>query len=173
MNIAIRLARRSELNWLETIEIDATSALVEAGVPFPNGIHATPRHLLEAALSESLLFVATDEDDRPIGFLAAHERDNGLYVGEIDVLRNWQHRGIGRALMRKAIDEARTRKLWGAMLTTERFIPFNAPFYATLGFREVSDAAVPPALAQVLATDVSNGVDPSRRVGMVLRFAPD
>lgn len=168
--IAIRQARLDELGTLAAIEIEATGSLVEAGVPFPNGISATPRHLLEAALAEALLFVATDEENRPVAFLAAHPHDGGLYIGEIDVARAWQRRGIGRALMRKAIGEARMRRLWGAMLTTERFVPFNAPFYASLGFREADRAEMPAKLAEVLAGEAAAGAGPDRRVGMILRF---
>ncbi len=139
-------------------------------MPFPNGISAPPRHLLEAALAEALLLVATDDENRPVAFLAAHPHDGGLYIGEIDVARAWQRRGIGRALMRKAIDEARKRHLWGTMLTTERSVPFNAPFYASLGFREVDPAAMPRKLVEVLAGEAAAGAGPDRRVGMVLRF---
>lgn len=128
---------------------------------------------MEISLSEALLFVATDPDDRPVGFLAAAERDGGLYVGEIDVLRRWQRRGIGRSLMSAGISEARARHLWGAMLTTDRFVPFNYPFYASLGFREVARDAMPPSLEQVLADELARGKEAARRLGMVLRFDED
>ena len=168
--IGIRYARPDDIDALAAIEIDAARSLVEAGIPFPGGIHATPRHLLEASLAEAMLFVATDEEDRLVAFVAAHPHDGGLYIGEIDVARAWQRRGIGRALMQTAIGQARARGLWGAMLTTERSVPFNAPFYASLGFCEVADAELPPKLAEVLAAEAAAGVGPDRRVGMVLRF---
>lgn len=168
--IGIRYARLDDIDALAAIEIDAARSLVDAGVPFPDGIHATPRHLLEASLAEALLFVATNEEDRLIAFLAAHPHDGGLYVGEIDVARAWQRRGIGRALMQTAIGQARSRGLWGVMLTTERSVPFNAPFYASLGFCEVAGADLPPKLAEVLAAEAATGAGPDRRVGMVLRF---
>ncbi len=166
----IRLARPEELDHLAAIELDATVSLIEAGLSFPGGPNATPRPLLEGALGEGLLFVATDAADGPVGFLAAHERDGGLYVGEIDVARRWQRQGIGRALMNRAIGEARARRLWGAMLTTDRFVSFNAPFYASLGFREVAGEAVPPGLARVLAVERAAEHQAARRVGMILRF---
>ncbi len=168
--IALRRARPDEIEALAAIEIEAAQSLVEAGIAFPDGIHATPGHLLEASLAEGLLFVATNEEDRLIAFLAAHPHDGGLYIGEIDVARAWQRRGIGRALMQTAIDVARNRGLWGAMLTTERSVPFNAPFYASLGFCEVADAELPPKLTEVLAAEAAAGAGPDRRVGMVLRF---
>ncbi len=168
--IGIRYARPDDIDALAAIEIDAAQSLVEAGIPFPGGIHATPRHLLEASLAEAMLFVATDEEDRLIAFVAAHPHDGGLYIGEIDVARAWQRRGVGRALMQTAIGQARARGLWGAMLTTERSVPFNAPFYASLGFCEVADAELPLKLVEVLAAEAAAGAGPDRRVGMVLRF---
>jgi len=167
---SIRLARPDELDALAAIELDAALSLIEAGVPLPGGPGAMPRHLLEAALSEALLFAATGPGDRPLGFLAAHERDGGLYIGELDVLRAWQRRGIGRALVAAALGEARTRSLWGAMLTTDRFVPFNFPFYVSLGFREAAGDTMPPGLARVLAEEAAAGMEAARCVGMVLRF---
>ncbi len=168
--ITIRHARPDDVEALAAIEIDAAGTLVDAGIPFPSGIQATPRHLLEASLAEGMLLVATNEEDRLIAFLAAQTYDGGLYIGEIDVARAWQRRGIGRALMQTAIGQAQARGLWGAMLTTERSVPFNAPFYASLGFCEVADAELPPKLAEVLAAEAAAGAGSDRRVGMVLRF---
>lgn len=168
--ITIRHARPDEIEALAAIEIDAAQSLVDAGIPFLDGIHATPRHLLEASLADGLLFVATNEDDRLVAFLAAHACDGGLYIGEVDVARAWQRRGIGRALVQTAVDIARNRGLWGTMLTTDRFLPFNAPFYASLGFCEVAGTELPPKLAAVLAAEAAAGAGADRRVGMVMRF---
>ena len=167
----VRLARADELNALAIIESDANATLVDAGAVSPDSFTTTPRHLLELSLSAALLFTAVDANDEPVGFLACEERDGGLYVGEIDVLRRWQRQGIGRALMLTALAEARSRRLWGAMLTTDRFVPFNALFYASLGFREIARENLPPSLEAVIVAEVAGGQDPARRVGMALRFA--
>lgn len=167
----VRLGRLQELERLAELEIDATMSLIEAGAALAEAASATPRHLMEAAFAEGLVFVATDADDQPLGFLAGGEQDGGLYIGEIDVWRRWQGRGIGRAMILAALAEARRRNLWGAMLTTDRFAPFNRPFYAKLGFIETSFAHLPPSLVAVLEAEISRGHDPARRVGMLLRFS--
>ena len=168
--VAIRPARRDELDALATIELDANESLIAAGVPFPDGPTATPRHLIEGSLAEGLLFVAAGTDDMPVGFIACHARDADLYLGELDVARTAQGRGIGRALVLHALSAARARGLGGATLTTDRLVPFNAPFYASLGFREVPRGAGPAALDATRDAEEAAGRDMARRTGMVLRF---
>jgi GNAT superfamily N-acetyltransferase len=171
-DVYIRPARFSELDILSELEIDACHALIEAGALFGDA-SATPRPLMEQACLDQLLFVAAGPDDQPLGFLAAAECDGGLYIGEIDVWRRWQGRGIGSKLITAALTEARGRSAWGAMLTTDRFAPFNYPFYFKLGFREVPTDRCPAKLAAVLKAEIDAGYDRSRRVAMVLRFAAD
>lgn len=165
----IRSGRVDDLDTLAEIEIDASGALFEAGASASVSQSATPRHLMLQALSEGLLFVITDENDYPLGFLAGMERDGGLYIGEIDVWRCWQGKGIGRALIQHALDDARRRKLRGAMLTTDRLAPFNMRFYGLLGFVEVDPDQAPPSLAQVIRDEIERGYDPGRRVAMLSR----
>jgi predicted N-acetyltransferase YhbS len=167
----IRAAKPDELDALTAIERDAAISLIEAGVPLPDAGSATPLDVLAQARAEGLLFVAVDADDRPVGFLICGEQDGALYIGELDVVRTWQRRGIGRALVEKALEEVRSRRLWGAMLTTDRFAAFNAPFYASFGFSEPAPADMPVSLAATLAEEAAAGHDPARRTGMLLRFA--
>ncbi|TCL74534.1 acetyltransferase (GNAT) family protein [Rhizobium sp. BK251] len=169
-HIPTRLARFDELDELTVIEMDAAEALIEAGVPFPDEPHPLAHDQLAACLSEGLLFVAVDESDRPIGFLAAEEIDGRLYIAEIDVLRRYQRRGIGRGLIGTALDAARRRGFSAAMLTTDRFVPFNYPFYASLGFHEPGPKAAPAALKAILDKEIASGMGADRRAGMVLKF---
>jgi hypothetical protein len=48
---------------------------------------------------------------------------------------------------------------------TDRFVPFNAPFDARLGFQLLEGDAIPQHLRNNLARQVANGLDPLRRVG--------
>lgn len=61
--------------------------------------------------------------------------------GEVDVHPNWRRKGVGRQLMEALLNDARARKLNGATLTTDRFAPFNAVFYASSGFHAVEGEA--------------------------------
>jgi hypothetical protein len=56
-------------------------------------------------------------------------------------------------------------------LTTDRHVPFNAPFYAKLGFREMTDDDALPDLQQVLQREIAHEMAADRRMAMVLRFS--
>lgn len=51
-------------------------------------------------------------------------------------------------------------------LSTFRTVPWNAPYYRRLGFREVEAAQITAGLRAVLDAEVAFGLDPSTRVCM-------
>lgn len=168
-DFAIRSARPDELPLMAEIEIDAFVALAEA-LGVEREANALPLGVLDRSLRESLLIVAVNDRDRPIAFLAGTEIENSLYVIELDVIRQWQRRGVGRRLMLEAIELARARSFAGVTLTTDRHVAFNAPFYRSLGFELLDDERLPQFLRRKLLDEVESGMDPDRRVAMSLRF---
>ncbi|MFP4125286.1 MAG: GNAT family N-acetyltransferase [Alphaproteobacteria bacterium] len=166
----LRPARVDEFDRLIAVENDAEAALIEAAVPLPAAYPTMSHAALARSLAAGWLVVAVDGEDRPLGFLAGEERDGGLLITEIDVERRRQGGGVGRALMAHALAAARRAALWGAMLTADRLVPFNRRFYETLGFTACTTD--PPApLRATLAREIALGLDPDRRIAMVLRFA--
>ena len=69
-----------------------------------------------------------------------------------------QGRGTGRALVAAAVDEGQRRRLPAITLTTFRTIPWNAPFYARIGFVEIAGAALNARLAAVLKREWRRGL---------------
>ncbi|WP_083199262.1 GNAT family N-acetyltransferase [Rhizobium sp. AC44/96] len=167
--LSLRPARPDELSRLADIEIDAFAALADA-LGVARDANALPQGVLGQSREEGLLFVAANEADRPIGFLAGTEIGETFYVIELDVVMQWQRRGVGRRLMLEAVKAARVRKLNGVTLTTDRYVVFNAPFYRSLGFELLGDERMPPYLRQKLDDEIENGMDPDRRVAMALWF---
>ncbi len=163
----IRQARLDELQRLAEIEIDAFATLAEA-LGVVKEAHALPQDVLRGSLEAGLLLVAVDHSDLPVGFLAAEEIADALYVIELDVCRDWQRRGVGRRLMSAAIEMAQARRLSALTLTTDRDIPFNAPFYASIGFVQSNAEALPHFLREKLSHEIAVGMDPERRLAMVL-----
>ncbi|MGY5780594.1 GNAT family N-acetyltransferase [Rhizobium sp. LEGMi135b] len=165
----IRSAKAEELHLLAAIEIDAFWALHEAGAVAcePTSL---PLDILQQSLAEQLLFVAIDGDNEPFGFLAGIRKDGSVHIAEIDVVRRWQRRGVGRRLIDAAITEARAQGAAGVTLTTDRQVAFNAPFYASLGFCILNDEERPAVLTQILENELAHGADPARRVAMALSF---
>jgi hypothetical protein len=56
-------------------------------------------------------------------------------------------------------------------LTTERDIPWNAPYYARLGFEILPEAQWGADLRAIAADEIAHGLNPETRVAMIRRIA--
>ena len=88
-----------------------------------------------------LLVAATDEQEPPVGFVHVLLIDGHAHLEQLSVLPGHQRRGIGAALTRAAMDEARAQGFDRLSLCTYRDVPWNGPFYRAAGFTEVTDLA--------------------------------
>lgn len=165
----IRPATTADFDALRTIELAAFETLRAAGAV--SGVpSASSDQQLQRYLDHGLLEVACNPSGDPIGFCGGYIADQLLHIGEMDAHPNSQRQGVGRALLTAALDKARAQRLDGATLTTDRFAPFNAPFYATMGFRTLADNELPARLREILTEEAKIGLDPDRRIAMILRF---
>jgi GNAT superfamily N-acetyltransferase len=153
----IRKGRPADLLCLAAIEDSGAETFAAYGQPLADGSPPAPPDQWARALDDGLLWVADDEDHGVIGFLAAELTGDSLYIEEVDVLMQHQRRGHGRRLTGAAIDWAKAEGLRSVTLTTFRAIPWNAPFYATLGFAELAPAQLGAHLARVLAAESASG----------------
>ena len=101
------------------------------------------------------------------GFLAAQPFSRELHIWEMDVAPAFQRRGIGSGLVRAAMIDARNTGFRAMTLTTFRDLAWNAPFYARLGFDEVTAIDAHPRLAGELANEVDDGLPADRRCAMI------
>lgn len=168
-DITIRPARSEHLAALRAIELAAFETLRQtgavSGAPVANSLDA-----LHQLCREGVLLVAFAPGDIPVGFAGAEITENWLHIAEADVHPDWQRQGVGRRLMHALLAEGKARGLNGASLTTDRNVPFNAPFYASLGFAIVEGNAISPRLKALLAAETLAGLDPKRRVAMQLCY---
>ena len=154
--VTIRLARADDLPHVATISVSAAETFARYGQPLGDASSPMRPEHCEGPLAAGLLWIAEDETG-PIGFLAAEVTGDALYVAEIDVRLERQREGHGRRLMQAAIDVARTRGLAAVTLETFRTIPWNGPFYASLGFVELGPDQLTPHLAAAIAMQVAHG----------------
>ena len=101
------------------------------------------------------------------GFLVAQPFSRELHIWEMDVAPAFQRRGIGAGLVRAAQIDARNTGFRALTLTTFRDLDWNAPFYARLGFEEVTALDAHPRLAGELANEVDDGLPADRRCAMI------
>jgi GNAT superfamily N-acetyltransferase len=164
-NYRIALARRSDISRLKDVELAAARLLV-GHAPESVLAEATRESEFVEAIRNGLLWVAID-GSQPVGF--AHvkllERENA-HLDEIDVHPDHGRRGIGRALVRTVCSWASSIGLRGVTLSTFRSVPWNAPFYTSMGFRVLHDSELSPALRRVVADETQRGLDIGARVMM-------
>ncbi|CAG9168009.1 GNAT family N-acetyltransferase [Cupriavidus respiraculi] len=169
MNVRIEPATAEHFPALQAIELAAFDTLRAAGA-VSGEASASSDEELQRYLDAGFLLAAYDAGGEPVGFGGGYVAEQWLHIGEVDVHPDWQRRGIGRRLMEALLDIGRARSLKGATLTTDRHAPFNAPFYATLGFDPVEPDACPARLKTILSAEEQKGLEPLRRVAMMCVF---
>lgn len=164
---SLRLARPDDAEQMPAIERAAAVAFAKdpglAGLQFDK-----PREPAELrALIRKGHCLVSHVDNRMVGFLASQPFRRELHVWEMDVLPEFQGRGIGAGLMRACQIDARNSGFRALTLTTFRDLPWNAPFYARLGFEEVTALDAHPRLAGELANEIDDGLPADRRCAMI------
>lgn len=163
----IRFARPDDLAAVRAVEVSAATVFAGTHMDFAaNDPPNDPADLL-AAIAIDLMWVANDAD-AIAGFVFAEPCAAGLYVRELSVAAPYQQRGHGAALMAACIAAARARGDAMLVLTTDRTLAWNAPFYRRLGFAIVEGNAIPADAQRRLERQITAGFDPAQRCAMVL-----
>jgi GNAT superfamily N-acetyltransferase len=127
----IRVASPDEFELLRQIELDADQLYETVGIgPFSNSEEED--HLAGAAV---VLVTGTPA----VGFACVEVVDGVAHLWQLSVHPSAGRQGRGRALVDAVCDWARANGYRAVTLTTFRDVPWNAPFYARLGFRAIHD----------------------------------
>ncbi len=166
----VERATAAQIAALPAIERAAAKRFRGWNVPDAIMREATPSSVLQAARAAGLLWVALDRGGDPVGFVYVNAAPRRVHLQELDVHPDHGRRGIGttlfRAVERWAIASGRRE----ITLTTFRDVPWNAPFYDTLGFELVAPTDLDAELKERLDAEAERGLDPARRVAMRMRL---
>lgn len=124
---------------------------------------STDQHLGYVERGLSWLALA---NDHPVGFILAEAHSSSLFIVELSVDLHWQGKGIGRQLIACVADHARKSGLTALTLTTFRNVPWNAPFYARLGFEKMT--TLTPELRRKREEETAHGFAYETRCAMRL-----
>ncbi|MEU6823391.1 GNAT family N-acetyltransferase [Streptomyces atriruber] len=99
--------------------------------------------------------------DVPAAYLIADPLPDAdaLHIEQVTVHPRAARRGVGRALIEHLADRAREEGATALTLTTFTDVPWNAPYYARIGFRPLADAELTPALRRIRAHEAELGLD--------------
>lgn len=158
-----RAARPEDLVALPAVELSAARAFRGLDVPERVFEEFTPAEAWSARQAAGTLWVSASASGIQ-AFLGGTAHGPRLHIDEFAVAQEHQGQGIGRRMLDGVIAEARARGFARISLTTFRSVPFNAPFYASAGFRIWSPA--PPDIETALANEAARGL--KDRCAMVL-----
>ena len=154
------------LATLASVELSAAARFRGWDVPAVVFEQATPTSVLEAAQASGHLWVALSEADDCVGFGLVEPSGERLHLQELDVLPEHSGRGLGRALVSRIERWAVESGFAEITLTTYRDVPWNAPFYACLGFEIVERADLDSDLSARLAAEAERGMSSMPRVAL-------
>ena len=164
----ICLARPEHIPQLSAIEL-AAAQLLKGYAPDSVLAGTINASVLADAVKERRLWVAV-VGTKPVGFaLVKMLADDLPHLEEIDVHPIHGRRGLGTALVRAVCEWATDSGYPVLTLTTFRDVPWNYPFYASLGFKEISGVTLRAELVAVVSEETNRGLDPDTRVVMGYR----
>ena len=103
-----------------------------------------------------------------VGFVIVDLVDGRAHIEEVDVAPSAGRHGHGARLVGAVVAWARSAGLDGVTLTTFRDVPWNAPWYARLGFRTLQDGELTPELRRLRDREDADGLPVELRVVMHL-----
>lgn len=158
----ITRADRADIPRLVEVDIAANGLFRETGLVGADGLgQHVPAEVFEAAIDAREVFAMRHRwTARADGFTLTSVRADTLYLDQVSVHPDHGRQGLGAQLVRRVIEDARTRRLTSVTLSTFREPAWNAPFYRQLGFREIrrerlSDWMLDIETAQAETLDVS------------------
>jgi GNAT superfamily N-acetyltransferase len=121
---------------------------------------------LERYQQAALAWTAAGPDDQSIGYVLVDLVDGAAHIEQVSVHPDHGRRGIGRLLIDEVDHWAAGRGLPALTLSTFRSVPWNAPYYARLGFRELAPGELTAGLTEIQRHEAALGLDPAERIFM-------
>lgn len=165
MTVTIRRASHNDVPAMQALEHDAAQAFRTVGYDFcaDGPVRTIEEH--ERGLRDGATFIAEIGGDTA-GFIMMWSVDDHAHITEVSVAERFQKRGIGRALINAGEDWAREQIFSAVTLTTFRDVPWNAPFYSTLGYEAFSPGDEERDLLAVQIEEAGSGYAAKPRITM-------
>jgi GNAT superfamily N-acetyltransferase len=165
----IRRAAPAELPALQDIERAAGEPFRALGMATVADDEPPALEMLERFRRAGRAWVALDgqdDDGDPVAYLLSATVDGAEYIEQVSVHPRAARRGVGRLLIEHTAERARAGGLPSLTLSTFAEVPWNAPYYARLGFHILDEAQLTPGLRKIRAAEAEHGLDRWPRVCM-------
>lgn len=166
--VIIRPATEADLPHLPQIEQQAAQRLISAGMTELFSLFAgytmSSKDFQDYHRAGHLW--AALAANQPVGFIAVSRMDNNIHIDEVDVLPEYGGQGVGRRLIETVCEWARQQNLAHVTLSTQRDVPWNAPYYARMGFEIMPEAEWTEAYRSIRKHEAELGFPLENRVLM-------
>jgi GNAT superfamily N-acetyltransferase len=164
--IIIRAAHARDLALLGPLEHRAALRFKDSPHPYAVSLPNFDVNRLAELSEAGTVWVAVNPTGEPIGFVIAQRWGDDGYVHELDVEEAYGRRGVGRRLLARVAEWARAEGARSLLLSTFSDVPWNAPFYARLGFAVVPPEAYTTAMLALRESEAAAGMPLTSRVIM-------
>jgi|SRR5664280_432959 len=139
-------------------------------VAMPEVAEAVPdRQALCRSQGQGLIWVA-EERGEIAGYIVAVVLDGKAHIGQVSVAPAFARQGIGHQLIANVEDWGRSNSRPATTLTTFRNVPWNGPYYKTLGYHELCGSETGSEVSAEMRHEASlPGIGASRRCAMIKR----
>ncbi|MGW6573411.1 GNAT family N-acetyltransferase [Streptomyces sp. NPDC054945] len=162
----VRPARLTDAAVLQDIERAAGRCFRDIGMPEIADDEPPTLDELAAYRRAGLAWVSVGEADVPVAYLIAERVEGNLHVEQVSVHPDHARRGLGRGLLEHLAEFAGRAGVPALTLTTFTEVPWNAPYYARCGFRQLDEAELTAGLREIREREAAHGLDRWPRVCM-------
>lgn len=161
----IRPALPEDIEAIQATEIAAGEPFREIGLDSVADDDPPSMEELTAAMDTDLVRVV-EVGGRVAAWAWFTQTDGYLHIEQVSTHPDFRGQRLGTSLIRLAGAIAAQRGLAGVTLTTFGNVPWNAPYYESLGFAPLPDGSL-PHLTTILRQEADRGLDVAPRVAMV------
>ena len=159
MLFTLRRAHDHDADLLPAVEHSAAQAFLGCeGLQWLASADVLSAEQHRAFIAAGLTWVVVDRQDRPQGFLCGQDCGTDWHIVELSVAQALQGQGQGRRLIATVANRAHAQGFSGLTLTTFTQVPWNAPFYARLGFARLDAQTCSDFLQRQLAAEHAQGL---------------
>ncbi len=160
--MVIRKARLEEIHRLQEIEVAAGAPFRELGMFSIADDDPPSSASLTAAIDRNMCWVYETRTAGVVAYLAAIGLRASLHIEQVSVDPAFARQRYGARLIEHAEQDAAARGYRLLTLTTFTEVPWNAPYYSSLGFQEHHN----PELAEVLSGEEGPGEEDPGEEGL-------
>ncbi|HEY0133013.1 MAG TPA: GNAT family N-acetyltransferase, partial [Nannocystis sp.] len=145
----LRLASADDLPALRELERAAGAPFRAIGMATIADDEPPALAVLAGFQRDGRAWVIDDDAGRPVAYLLLEVVDGCAHVEQMSVHPGHARRGLGRELLGAAEGWARAAGSPAITLTTFAGVPWNAPYYARLGFCVIDAGELTPGLRRI------------------------